>query len=956
MLHRLARRRTRAVALTVAGLVLTLTAGTSGAAPAEPAAPAAPASQGAWAVPRPVTASATTAVPAAPGSATPLSGYAIQSTAKVADTAETVSSPGYPATGWYPAGPRSTVLAALLAAGVHPDPFHSTQQELIPAADFSVPWWYRADFTVADTTARTHLDFSGVISAADVFVNGRRIAATGSVAGAYTRHEFDVTALVRPGTNTVAFRIQPNNPRKHLTMGWLDWLQPPPDENMGIVRDVTVRRAGPVVLRDARVVSTLAMPSMGTADLTVKARLRNDSDAPVTATLSGTVGPAPAPGPAPVPVPGPRQSPAEGADATFARSVTLAPHETRTVTFSPAEHPALRLKSPRVWWPAGMGGQPMYALDLTAAVAAAADGTAATGVPSDTVHQPFGIRDVRAPLNADGARRYEINGRPLLVKGGGWSPDEFLRWDPTYTEDRLKYALDLGLNTLRLEGHIEPDEFFDLADRYGILTLPGWECCTKWEAEFNRDGAGERWSAADHSTARASMAAEAARLRHHPGVISFLIGSDAAPDEEIERGYLDALKAADWHAPVIPAASDAASPLTGRSGMKMTGPYDWVPPAYWYDKREGGASGFNSETSAGPDVPTLDTLRRMMTPAELETLWKDPAAVQYHRSPSATFDTLQLYDTALAARYGAPASLEDYVRKAQLAQYENVRAQFEAYARNAKDSSAPSTGVVYWMFNSGWTSLHWQLVDRYLDQGGAYFGAKKANEPLHVQYGYDDRSVAVVNNRPGPAAGLTARVTLFAPDGTQKYDRTVTGLSVAGGGGVHRSALTLPETVPGLPTTYLARLLLTDATGHEVSRNVYWLSTEADVLDRERSDWFHTPTTSYADLRGLNSMARTPVTATASTTADDASGTSTTTVTLRHAGTGGTPALLTDVHLVRASGEPALPVRWSDNQVSLWPGESATLTATYRTADLRGSAPRLRISGWNSPTVTVPAA
>ncbi|KOU85128.1 MULTISPECIES: glycoside hydrolase family 2 protein [unclassified Streptomyces] len=909
-------------------MVLLLTAGTTGAAPA---------AQGAAAPP---SRSVTTVVPAAPGSATRLSGYAVQSTAKVADTAETVSSPGYPATGWYPAGPRSTVLAALLAAGVHPDPFHSTQQELIPAADFSVPWWYRSDFTVADTTARTHLDFSGVISAADVFVNGHRIATTSSVAGAYTRHEFDVTALIRPGTNTVAFRIQPNNPRKHLTMGWLDWLQPPPDENMGIVRDVTVRRAGPIALRDAHVVSALAMPSMATADLTVKARLRNDSDATVTTTLSGTVG----------------QGQGQEADAAFARSVTLAPHETTTVAFSPAEHPALRLKSPRVWWPAHMGAQPMYELHLTATVpgTVASTGTR-TRTPSDTARQTFGIRDVRAPLNADGARQYEINGRPLLVKGAGWSPDEFLRWDPTYTEDRLKYALDLGLNTLRLEGHIEPDEFFDLADRYGILTLPGWECCTKWEGEFNRDGAGERWSAADHATARASMAAEAARLRNHPGVISFLIGSDAAPTEEIERGYLDALEAADWNAPVIPAAADTASPITGRSGMKMTGPYDWVPPGYWYDKREGGASGFNSETSAGPDIPTLDTLRRMMTPAELETLWKDPGAVQYHRSPSATFDTLELYDAALTARYGAPASLQDYVRKAQLAQYENVRAQFEAYARNAKDPSDPSTGVIYWMFNSGWTSLHWQLVDRFLDQGGAYFGAKKANEPLHVQYGYDDHSVTVVNNRPAPASGLTARVTLFAPDGTQKYDRTVTGLSVAGGG-ASSTALTLPASVPGLPTTYLARLLLTDAAGREASRNVYWLSTEADVLDHERGDWFHTPTTSYADLRGLDSMARTAVTATASTTEDAASGTSTTTVTLRRAGTGGTPALLTDVHVVRALGEPVLPVRWNDNQVSLWPGESATLTATYRTADLRGSAPRLRVSGWNTPTVTVPAA
>ncbi|WP_445281351.1 glycosyl hydrolase 2 galactose-binding domain-containing protein [Streptomyces sp. DSM 118148] len=863
---------------------------------------------------------AVTPVPSAAGSATPLAGYAIQSTAKVSDPAAAVSSPGYPAAGWHPAGARSTVLAALLADGVYPDPFHSTNLRKIPRKDFDVPWWYRSDFTVEDTARRTHLDFSGVVSAADVYVNGHAVAAAADVTGAYTRHELDITSLVRPGANTVAFRIRPNDPDADLTMGWLDWLQPPPDRNMGIVRDVLVRRGGPVALRDAHVVTRLDVPSLAAADLTVKAQARNDSAEAVTAEVTGRV-----------------------AGAVLTRSVPLAPHETKTVTFSPADTPGLRLPSPRVWWPAGMGGQPLYDLDLTASV---------SGTASDTAHETFGIRDVKAPLDADGAREYRINGRRLLIRGGGWSPDEFLRWDPAYVADRLDQALDLGLNTLRLEGHVEPDEFFGLADRKGLLALPGWECCDKWEGDVNEDGSGEKWTEADHRVAKASMAAEAARLRGHPSVISFLIGSDAAPDARIEREYLDALEAADWPDPVIPAASENSSPRLGRSGMKMTGPYDWVPPGYWYAKREGGATGFNSETSAGPDIPTLDTLRRMMTPAELDTLWKDPGARQYHRSPSSIFGTLKIYDAALTGRYGAPKDLADYVRKAQLAQYENVRAQYEAYARNATDADKPATGVVYWMFNSGWTSLHWQLTDRYLDQNGAYFGAKKANEPLHVQYSYDDRSVVVVNGRHGPAGRLTARATLFDPDGTQRYDRSAGDVSVDGDG-ARRTAFTLPASVSGLPRTYLLRLTLTDGGGREVSRNVYWLSTAPDTLDWAHSDWYHTPTTRYADLKGLASMGRTPVEATAATTTSG--GTSTTTVTLRHPGSGRTPSLFTDVHLVDDRGRPVLPVRWSDNEVGLWPGESVTLTAVYRTADLHGSAPRVRVSGWNTPERTLPA-
>lgn len=437
---------------------------------------------------------------------------------------------------------------------------------------------------------------------------------------------------MRAGTNTVAFRIRPNEPDKNLTMGWIDWLQPPPDQNMGIVRDVLVRRGGPVALRDTHVLTRLDVPSLGSADLTVKARARNETGSAVTATVSGRIGP-----------------------VSFSKTVPLAAHQTKTVAFSPSDVPGLHLTSPKVWWPAGMGGQPLYGLDLTAFVAGAA---------SDTAHEDFGVREVRAPLNSDGARQYSVNGRRLLIKGGGWSPDEFLRWDRGYVEDRLKYALDLGLNTIRLEGHIEPDEFFDLADRYGILTLPGWECCDKWEGQVNGTETGDKWTAADYPVAAASMAAEAARLRDHPSVISFLIGSDFAPDARIEKTYLDALKTADWPNPVVAAASDKSSPVSGSSGMKMTGPYDWIPPGYWYAKREGGATGFNSETGAGPDIPTLDTLRRMMSPAELDTLWKNPDVKQYHRSPSPSSapsrSTTPPWPAATARR---PASPTTYARR-----------------------------------------------------------------------------------------------------------------------------------------------------------------------------------------------------------------------------------------------------------------------------------------------------
>ncbi|GAA1531861.1 carbohydrate-binding protein [Dactylosporangium maewongense] len=858
-------------------------------------------------------------VSAAPGESTAIPGFAVQSSGRTSDTGGTISQPGYAASGWYAVSDRSTVLAGLLQNNVYPDPFYSTNMKSIPTADFTVPWWYRADFTLgSEAGLHTFVDVTGVLSKADVWVNGTQVATSATIAGAYTDHELDLTAIVHSGVNSVAIKVYPNDPNRDLTMGWIDWVQTPPDKNMGIVRDVTLRRSGTVALRNAHVVTRLSTPALDSATLTAKADVRNDSAVAVTATVSGTV-----------------------AGNALSQSVSLAAHETKTVTFG-----QVTLANPQVWWPAGMGGQPLYDLHLTASVG---------GTAGDAAYERFGVRDVKAPLDASGHRRYTINGRPLQIRGGGWSPDLFLRWNPGYVEDKLRYALDLGLNTIRLEGHIEASEFFDLTDQYGILTLPGWECCDKWEGQVNGGEPGDAWTSADYPIAKASMAAEAARLRDHPSVISFLIGSDFAPDATIEKNYMDALSAADWSTPVIAAAADRSAPLTGPSGMKMTGPYDWIPPNYWYDKAHsdsGGAWGFNGETSAGPDVPTMDTLKRMMSTSELNTLWQSPNATQYHRSPSSTFNNLKIFDNAITGRYGTPAGLDDYVRKAQLAQYENVRAQFESYRRNFTDSSNPADGVIYWMLNSGWTSLHWQLFDYYLDQNGAYYGAKKANEPLHVQWSYDNRSVVVVNQRHGSASGLTAKVNLYNPDGTEVFAQTSASLTVPGDGG-RATALTVPSSISGIASTYLARLVLLDSSGAEVSRNVYWLSTAADTVDWANNDWYYAPTTSYANLKGLSGMAQVPVSATASST--EAGGVTTTTVTLRNTSTGKTPAFYVDAHVVGAAGKPVLPIQWNDNEISLWPGESKTLTAKYRTSDLAGAAPSVRVSGWNVATQTVPA-
>jgi len=609
------------------------------------------------------------------------------------------------------------------------------------------------------------------------------------------------------------------------------------------------------------------------------------------------------------------------------------------VSFSPRSDPGLDLKHPQVWWPVGMGSHPLYRLEMTASV---------DGAVSDRAAATFGVRSVSSHLTPQGYQQFVINGKPVLIRGAGWAPDMFLRDDAKRMEAEFSYVVNLGLNTLRSEGKLEDARFYDIADRDGIMILAGWECCDKWES-WAKTG-GEPWDASDEKVAAASMASEARLLRNHPSVIGFLIGSDNAPPAAISKMYVDTLHAEDWTLPIIAAAIDQATPETGPSGMKMAGPYSWIPPAYWYADQLGGAFGFDSEVSAGASIPPLEDLKRMLSPQELEALWKYPKTRQYHASAAwSIFATLEPFDTALAQRYGAPKSLEDYVAKSQLENYDNVRAQFEAFNAHM-DAAKPATGVIYWMLNNAWPSLHWHLYDYFLNPAGAYFGAKIANEPVHIQYSYDTRAIMVVNHTLTHEHGMRAVIRIRNLEGSVAYERRLKDIDVAGNSARQLAMLPAPD---GLSRTYFIELELASAVGKSISRNVYWLSTQTDEPDWEHSTWYLTPVTRYADLTPLQSLptATSEVRATMQHEGveDIAS------VTLSVPPTSQAVALFQHVSIKRAAGgEPLLPILWSDNDVTLWPGESLTLTAHFPTQG--AEAPVVEVRGWNVPTRSVPLA
>ena len=286
--------------------------------------------------------------------------------------------------------------------------------------------------------------------------------------------------------------------------------------------------------------------------------------------------------------------------------------------------------------------------------------------------------------------------------------------------------------------------------------------------------------------------------------------------------------------------------------------------------------------------------------------------------------------------------VEEFARKAQVMAYEGQRAMFEAFGRN----KYTSTGVIQWMLNNAWPGMIWHLYDWYLRPGGSYFGAKKANEPLHVQYSYDDRSVVVVNSYYRAFTGLKVEARVYNLDLSEKFSREA---AFDAAEDSSTRLFTLPE-MAGLSSTYFVRLRLSDAAGKMLSENFYWLSTAPETLDWPKSDWYHTPTKTFADYSALQSLPPVELKASSETAAHGEE--RVTTVTVSNPGRALAFAIRLKVKK-GAEGDEILPVLWEDNYFALLPGETRRVTATWQARDLGRATPVVEIQGWNVAPATV---
>jgi exo-1,4-beta-D-glucosaminidase len=834
-------------------------------------------------------------------------GWSIQAAAEVTESGAAVSTTGFDASGWFATSVPATPMAAQVANGLYPDLYLGTNLEEVDTGQFKGAWWYRTEFEVsaedAEKVARLH--FAGINYAADIWLNGEQLAARNMVVGAFRVYELDVTGRLVAGRNALAVAIYPPQPGD-FTIGFVDWNPHPPDENMGIWRPVSLRLTDAVSLNDVAVQTEVDVETLESAEIKVSAVVKNHSDAEVKAAVSGRI-----------------------EEISFAADVILAPYESQLVWFTPDHYDNLKIDAPRLWWPHTLGEPHLYSMTMTAKV---------DGQVSDSAETTFGIRQFSTYLNDQGHRGFTVNGQPVLIRGGGWVDDLLLSDTPEKIDAQLAYVKQMHLNTIRLEGFWGSSHYlYDAADREGILVMPGWSCQWEWEEYLGKavsEDYGGVLEPEEMDLVAASLADQMRYLRNHPSIFTWVLASDLLPHPDLERRYETVLEEVDPARPPLVSCGWLESEVSGPSGVKMNGPYDWVPPVYWWEDREhGGAYGFNTETGPGPQPPPLESMRRMIP---TENLWPINEVWNYHCGRN-EFNDMDRYVEALDRRYGPSDSVEEFLFKAQAASYEAIRPMFESFAVNRP----LTTGLIQWMLNSAWPETYWQLYDWYLMPNGAFYGTRAASQPLNLSFNYADETVYAVNDSRFASDGLRAVVRAFDLSAREIYNQSFQiDLPPAGA----QPLVSLADQESPTPV-WVLDLRLHDASGAEVARNFYWLSTEPDVLDYENNLWFVTPTKEFADFTALDDLSEVELEVSASGNGSE--------VMVQLSNPADALAFFVELRVIDAEGNSILPVLWDDNYVSILPGESRELAARFPTVD-DVSGTTLVVKGWNVAGVTVP--
>ncbi|MCG6186328.1 glycoside hydrolase family 2 protein [Maribellus maritimus] len=843
---------------------------------------------------------------------------------------EIISESGFDDSSWYKANVPGTVLGSMASNGVIEDPYFGINMQKVDPEQFKVPWWFRTSFQIdsEDIGKIISLRFNGINYRADLWINGKKVVGKDRFAGTYRMFTFDISDFVQKGENTMALKMWQHADGEY-SIGFVDWNPLPRDRNLGIFREVFLEVNEGVKIRSPFIYSKVNKETLKDADLYVQTELVNSSEKLITGTLR-----------------------VDYELGVVEKEIVLEPGKTVNVKFEPQEFNQLAVKDVNLWWPNGMGAPNLYPLSVE---------FISDNRIIDKVEKKYGIREINSYLNKDKNRAFEVNGRFVLIKGGGWTDDVLLQDTPKSVEAQLRYVRHMNMNSIRCEGFWGKDEtLYDLCDEYGILVMIGWNCHWEWE-EYLLKPTHEKYGGAtsdeDINLMEASWKDQMLWLRNHPSIYVWMLGSDKLPAPKLERKYIELFKEYDPSRTYVTSAGGAGtednkivaevplvSDISGPTGMKMLGPYAYTPPVYWFtDSMLGGGYGFNTETCPGPSIPPLASLKKMLPE---ESLWPiDKKYWEYHTGRN-QFKTLDRFRKAMDERYGKSNSVEEFAFKCQVSNYELMRPMFEAFVAH----KPKSTGLVQWMLNSAWPELYWQLYDTYLQPNGSFYGVRKACNPIHAiyRYGFDD--IYIANEDLNDANNLTVKIKVLDTKSKEIFSDEWEGSVKTN---ISKFIYKLPEIENRTPV-YFLDLRVFDENNIEVDNSIYWLSLKKDELDYEAAkklEWpFFTPPKAYADFTGLDELPAIELNYEYTFLKDNQFGM----VNLKVKNPSDAIAFFVYFDVTDPeTNKPVLPVYWDDNYITLLPGEEREYQAKYFLSDASDNKPELKVKAWNVDAIVL---
>ena len=819
-----------------------------------------------------------------------IAAWEMQDAAKVPDAPAIVSSAAFHPAGWYKATVPGTVLTTLVDNKVYPEPLYGENMRAIPESLNKAKYWYRASVPVPLAYKGRHvwLHFEGINYSAEVSVDGHQV---GSTRGAFIRSDFDISPYAKAGAKViVAVLVSP---------------QPHP----GIPHEHTValgtgRNGGETALDGATFLSTIGwdwIPAVrdrdtgiflpattyATGAVLVKDPFVISDLSPSHESADLTIS-AKLENKSPKAVSGTIRGTinGQGEAITFTKAVTIDGNGSAAILLDNRSIPALHIVSPKLWWPNGYGPQNLYTLKLE---------FISGQQTSDARTTNFGIRRIEYQAPDSDNLSLSVNGVRVMARGGDWGLDEAMKRVPRERlEAQFRMHAEAHLNIIRnWVGQSTSPDFYELADKYGLLL---------WD-EFFQPNPSDGPNVADIEPYLANVTDKVLRYRNHPSIAVWCARNEGYPPAALDAKLKTIM------ADLDPTRLYQSSSADGR-GVSSHGPYNWRSPRYYYAYNES----FKTEVGS-VSIPTLESVQGMMPQKDWETINDDWA--QHDMASGAQRG--DQYPASLALRYGHIRNLADFVRKGQLANYEAFRAMYEG--RNASMFKT-TTGVITWMSHPAQPSFVWQLYHYDLEPNSSLFAVKTAAEIVHVQLDESNGAIEVVNNRPEALKKLAVHATIYSFDGRVAAEHEYAVAEVSGSSTIKAAQIEYPARVSGI---YFVRLRLTDGEKAVLSTNFYWQNVAQD------------------DFAGLMDLPLVTLDGTA--VSRKVGDRVLVDVTLKN--TTSTIALMSHLQLRHKDSElRVLPVFYSDNYISLVPGESRTVTIDAAAKDLLDE-PLVTVDGFN---------